>query len=99
MRAPVPTRTVSLVAVLPTPVRNDGVSRYRTPSGDVAYAAVPNMVPVYEAQCSHRQAPQSNGVLQMQESPGNLENPLASPGVGHYGHSVAWRGGDHRRFH
>src|SRR4029434_1748522 len=41
----------SLVAVLPTPVRNDGVSHYRTPAGDVAHAAVPNMVPVYEAQC------------------------------------------------
>src|SRR4029434_8134977 len=78
MRAPVPTGTVSLVAVLPTPGRNDGISHYRTPAGDVAYAAVPNMVPVYEAQRSHRQAPQNNGVLQMQESPGNLENPLVS---------------------
>src|SRR4029434_7055093 len=85
MHAPVPTGTVSLVAVLPTPVRNDGVSRHRTPAGDVAYAAIPNMVPVYEAQRSHRQASQSSGVLQMQESPGE--------------HSVAARGGDHRRFH
>ena len=46
--------------VLPTPVRNDGVSRHSTPAGDVAYAAIPNMVPVFEAQRSHRQAPQSN---------------------------------------
>src|SRR4029434_8488692 len=76
MRAPVPTGTVSLVAVLPTAVRNDGVSRHHTPAGDVAYAAIPNMVPVYEAQRSHRQAPQSSGVLQMQESPGDLEDPL-----------------------
>src|SRR4029434_11044733 len=38
MRAPVPTGTVSLVAVLPTPVRNDGVGRYSAPVGDVAYA-------------------------------------------------------------
>ena len=42
-----------------------------------------------EAQRSHRQAPQSNGVLQMLESPGNLENPLVSRCVGHYGRSVA----------
>src|SRR4029434_6916838 len=61
MRAPVPTATVSLVAVLPPPVRNDGVSRHSTPTGDVAYAAIPNMVPVYEAQRSHRQASQSSG--------------------------------------
>src|SRR4029434_33376 len=56
MRAPVPTGTVSHVAVLPTPVGNDGVSRYRTPARDVAYAAVPDVVPVSEAQRSHRQA-------------------------------------------
>src|SRR4029434_10351877 len=61
MRAPVPTGTVSLVAVLPTPVRKDGVSRHSAPAGDFAYAAIPNMVPVYEAQRSHRQAPQSSG--------------------------------------
>src|SRR4029434_8446132 len=48
MRAPVPTGTVSLVAVLPTPVRNDGVSRHSAPAGDVAYAAIPNMIPVSE---------------------------------------------------
>ena len=60
------------VTVLPTPVGNDGVSCYRAPARDVAYAAVPDMVPVYEAQRSHRQAPQSNGVLQMQEGPDNL---------------------------
>src|SRR4029434_2172033 len=85
--------------VLPTPVRNDGVSRYIAPAGDVAHAAIPNMVPVYEAQRSHRQASQSSGVLQMQESPGDLENPLVSRRVGHYGRSVTSRGGDHRRFH
>src|SRR4029434_9390195 len=33
MRAPVPTGTVSLVAVLPTPVRNDGVCPYSAPLG------------------------------------------------------------------
>src|SRR4029434_8573446 len=99
MRAPVPTGTVSLVAVLPTPVRNDGVGRYSAPVGDVAYAAIPNMLPVYEAKRSHRQASQSSGVLQMRESPGDLENPLVSRRAGHYGHSVALRGGDHRRFH
>ena len=33
------------------------------------YAAVPNVEPVSEAQRSHRQIPQGNGVLQMQESP------------------------------
>src|SRR4029434_11256525 len=86
----------SLVAALPTPVRDDGVGLYSAPVGDVAYAAIPNMVPVYEAQRSHRQASQSSGVLQMQESPGDLENPLVSRRVGHYGHSVASRGGDHR---
>src|SRR4029434_2540196 len=99
MRVPVPTGTVSLVAVLPTPVRNDGVSRYRAPTRDVAYAAVPDVVPVSEAQRSHRQAPQSNGVLQMQENPGNLENPLVPRCVGHYGHSVTSRSSDHRRLH
>src|SRR4029434_10954149 len=99
MRAPVPTGTVSLVAVLPTPDRNDGVSRHSAPVGDAAYAAIPNMVPVYDAQRSHRQSSQSSGVLQMQESPGDLENPLVSRRVGHYRHSVASRGGDHRRFH
>ena len=52
MRAPVPTGTVSLVAALPTPVRDDGVGRYSAPVGDVAYAAIPNMVPVYEAQAA-----------------------------------------------
>src|SRR4029434_2714659 len=62
MRASVPTGTVSLVAVLPTPVGNDGVSRYRAPTRDVAYAAVPDVAPVYEAQRSHRQASQSSGV-------------------------------------
>src|SRR4029434_2755302 len=98
MRAPVPTGTVSLVAALPTPVRNDGVGRYSAPVRDVAYAAIPNMVPVYEAQRSHRQASQSSVVLQMQESPGDLENPLVSHRVGHYGRSVVSRGGDHRRF-
>src|SRR4029434_646783 len=41
MRAPVPTGTVSLVAVLPTPVRNDGVSSHNAPVGDAAYAAIP----------------------------------------------------------
>src|SRR4029434_10282626 len=97
MRAPVPTGTVSLVLVLPTPVGNDGVSRYRAPARVVAYAAIPNMVPVYEAQRSHRQASQSSGVLQMQESPSDLENPLVSRCVRHYGHSVASRSGDHRR--
>ena len=79
MCAPVTTRTVSLVAVLPTPVGNDGVGRYRAPAGD----AVPDMAPVSEAQRSQRQIPQSNGVLQMQEGPGNLENPLVSGCVGH----------------
>src|SRR4029434_2559947 len=83
MRAPVPTGTVSLVAVLPTPDRNDGVSRHSAPVGDAAYAAIPNMVPVYDAQRSHRQASQSSGVLQMQESPGDLENPMVSHRVGH----------------
>ena len=87
MCAPVPTRTVSLVAVLPTPVGNDGIGRDRSPAGDVAYAAVPNVVPVSEAQRSHRQIPQGNGVLQMQESPGNLESPLVPRGVRHYGHT------------
>ena len=52
-----------------------------------------------EAQRSHRQAPQSSGVLQMQESPGDLQSPLVSRRVGHYGHSVALRSGDHRRLH
>src|SRR4029434_9947487 len=99
MRAPVPTGTVSFVAVLPTPVRNDGVTRHSAPAGDVAYAAIPNMVPVYETQRSHRQAPQSSGILQMQESPADLENPLVSRCVGHYGHSVASRSSDHRRLH
>src|SRR4029434_2381451 len=47
--------------------------------------AIPNMVPVYEAQRSHRQASQSSGVLQMQKSPGDLEDPLVSRRVGHYG--------------
>ena len=37
MCAPVPTRTVSLVAVLPTAVGNDGIGRDRSPAGDVAY--------------------------------------------------------------
>src|SRR4029434_10407998 len=74
-------------------------SRYSAPVGDVAYAPIANMVPVYEAQRSHRQATQSNGVLQMQEGPGNLENPLVSRCVGHYGHSVASRSSDHRRLH
>src|SRR4029434_7937493 len=92
MRAPVPTGTVSLVAVLATPVRYDGVGRYSAPVGDVAYAGIPNVVPVYEAQRSQRQASQSSGVLQMQESPGDLENPLVSRRVGHCGHSVASRG-------
>src|SRR4029434_6876273 len=95
----VSTGTVSLVAVLPTPVGNDGVNRYRAPARVVAYAAVPDVVPVYEAQRSHRQAPQSNGVLQMQEGPGNLENPLVSRCLGHYGHSVALRSSGHRRLH
>src|SRR4029434_1979046 len=83
MRAPVPTGTVSLVAVLPTPVGNDGISRHSAPAGDVAYAAIPNMVPVSEAQRSYRQAPQGNGVLQMQEGPDNLESPwfLAASGT------------------
>src|SRR4029434_3354862 len=99
MRAPVPAGTVSLVAVLPTPVRNDGISRHSAPTGDVAYAAIPNMVPVYEAQRQQRQAPQGSGVRQTQESPGDLENPLVSRRVGHYGHSVASRSGDHRRLH
>src|SRR4029434_9333098 len=99
MRAPVPTGTVSLGAVMPTPVGNDGIGRDRSPAGDVAHAAFPNVVPVSEAQRSQRQIPQNNGVLQMQESPGNLESPLVSRRVGHYGHSVASRGGDHRRFH
>src|SRR4029434_2075928 len=35
----------------------------------------------------------------MQESPGNPENPLVSRCVGHYGHSVASRSGEHRRLH
>src|SRR4029434_3895848 len=35
----------------------------------------------------------------MQESPGDLENPLVSRRVRHYGASVASRGGDHRRCH
>src|SRR4029434_4093236 len=78
MRASVQRGTVSLVTVLPTHVRNDGVGRYSAPVGDVAHAAIPNMVPVYEAQRSNRQASQSSGVLQMQESPGDLENPLVS---------------------
>ena len=82
MCAPVQTRTVSLVAVLPTPVGNDGVNRYRAPARVVAYAAVPDVVLVSEAQRSHRQAPQNNSVLQMQEDPGNLENPLGSRCVG-----------------
>ena len=85
MRAPVPNGTVSLVAVLPMPVRKDGVSRHSAPVGNAVYAAIPNMVPVYEAQRSHRQASQSRGVLQMQESPGDLENPLVSRHVGHDG--------------
>src|SRR4029434_4700660 len=50
MRAPVPTRTVSLVAVLPTPVGNDGIGRDRSPDMDVAHAAFPNVVPVSETQ-------------------------------------------------
>src|SRR4029434_8374947 len=98
MRAPVPTGTVSLVAALPTPVRNDGVGRYSAPVRDVAYVAIPNMVPVYEAQRSHRQASQSSGVLQMQESPGDLENPLVSRRVGHYGHRAVHIPG-HRAVH
>src|SRR4029434_3395041 len=99
MRAPVPTGTVSLVAVLPTPVGNDGVGRYRAPTGDVAYAAVPDMVPVSEAQRRHRQTPQGNGVLQMQEGPDNLESPLVSRCVRHYGHSDASRSSNYRRLH
>ena len=75
MRAPVPNGTVSLVAVLPMPVRKDGVSRHSAPVGDAAYAAIPNMVPVYEAQRSHRQASQSSGVLQMQKNPWRSVEP------------------------
>src|SRR4029434_5093105 len=62
-------------------------------------AAVPDVVPVSEAQRSHRQAPQVKGVLQMQESPGNLESPLVSRCVRHYGHSDALRSNNHRRLH
>src|SRR4029434_9351707 len=71
----------------------------RSPAGDVAHAAFPNVVPVSETQRSQKQILQNNGVLQMQESPGNLESPLVPRGVGHYGHSVASRSSDHRRFH
>src|SRR4029434_5899993 len=53
----------------------------RSPAGDVAHAAFPNVVPVSETQRSQKQILQNNGVLQMQESPGNLENPLVPRGV------------------
>ena len=35
----------------------------------------------------------------MQESPGNLENPVVPRGVGPHGHGDAPRSGDHRRLH
>src|SRR4029434_3491932 len=64
------------VPSLPTSVGHDGISRDRSTAGDVAHAAFPNVVSVSETQRSQRQITQNNGVLQMQESPGNLENPL-----------------------
>src|SRR4029434_10217973 len=50
----------SLVPVLPKAAGHDGISRNHSPSGDVAYAAFPNVVSVSEAQCSQRQIPQNN---------------------------------------
>ena len=99
MRTSVLARTVSHVTVLPTSVGHDGIGRDRSPAGDVADTAVLNVVPVSEAQRSQRQIPQDNGVLQMQESPGNLESPLVPRGVRHYGHSDAPRISNHRRLH
>ena len=48
MRASVPAGTVSLVPVLPKAAGHDGISRNRSPSGDVAYAAVSNVVSLLE---------------------------------------------------
>src|SRR4029434_1707954 len=94
MRASVPAGTVSLVPVLPKAAGHDGISRNRSPSGDVAYAAVSNVVSLLEF--NQGQTPQNNGDLQMQESPGNLENPAVPRGVRPHGHSDAPRSGNHR---
>src|SRR4029434_7959819 len=71
----------------------------RSPAGDVARAPLPNVVPVSETQRSQKQILQNNGVLQMQESPGSLENPGVTRGVRPHGHSDAPRSGNHRRLH
>ena len=55
MRASVPAGTVSLVPVLPKAAGHDGISRNRSPSGDVAHTAFIDMISISETQFSQGQ--------------------------------------------
>ena len=99
VRKSVQAKAKSLVSSLPKTVGHDGICCDRPATGNVAHAPFSNVVSLLKTQFRQEQLPKSDGRLQMQEGPGDLEDATILHSGGPNGHSNAPRSGNHRRLH